>query len=444
MAWLLRLRKACQTSLWLLPGLMGLGFIFLACALLYFDSHVEMTDTFTALDKLQANAFLQILTTMLGAIFTVFGILLPMTFSILMTTATEFSPMLLRIYRSVMVYKIFLGLIFGTTLYLITMLAGLYYLLFPLIPTLSFFVAFVLLVLTIVSIPVFFDKFASSLEPTYVVAMIARDLKDMLEKLEVKDSDISAGGLRGKQDRSMLKVERYEYRVRCTGNGYVQSIDYKHIVKILQRMDAIAALPVLIGDFLLEGGIFLYVSKKGVLADEMKQELNSCLAIGKKRMNISDLHLQLDELLSIVTRALSPGTTDLSTAYECINYVGFTCNLLINRELSQGVHCDNEGVPRLYTKEFDFFGFVRVAFDAIRQNALAQPSVVIQAIKTLRQLVENCRGHERAKILQEVAEEIYEQARHQHAKVDRDEMQHHLRQVELTIARLEGTHGFWG
>ncbi len=68
-----RIRDYCSTSLWLVPGLCGLFGCILAVFFLYFDvTHPQFLEDVAWLNDLDSNIAAVTLSTMLGAIITVF------------------------------------------------------------------------------------------------------------------------------------------------------------------------------------------------------------------------------------------------------------------------------------------------------------------------------------------------------------------------------------
>lgn len=427
-----KFKESCRTSFWLLPGLMGTGAILFALGLIYLERNVFDFLPISWIKNVNVMNLSTTLSTLLGAIVTVFGILLPLTFSIILRASNQFTPMVLRIYRLALSPKLFLGLMFATTLYLIVLLISLNHLDSPTIPWIAILIGFILIILTIYFIPAFFDRFITSLEPSYFASVITEDLKEMLKKYELHEGDKS---LDVRQDRSKLTDEQFRQQIQASKSGYIQSIDTDQLISICQREECFMTVPVRPGIFILEGNALVNVKKDKKIGDNLAREITSCFVLGKKRLGIADLELQLDELASIVHRALSPGVTDLSTALECINQVGVVCNLLLNRSLHSGVHYDEKGVERVFTKEFDFFGFVHSAFDTIRQNINGQPSVAIHLLGVIENLVENCIDKDRARVLLEIASEIIMDIKEESNAHDATTMQKSLEKIEVNVNR---------
>jgi len=430
-----KLKEYIRSSLWVIPVTMGLFSLFLSVGLFYFELSYGPLISLDLIKRVSIGSFSTTFSTLLAAIVTVFGILLPMIFSILVRTSNQFSPRILRTYRSAIAPKILVGLLLATILYFMSFLIIANYFSSQIISPASLIVAFMFVILTIYSIPTFFDQFATSLEPVYIVSHIANDLKTILKNLgNLNSSDESSSS---RQDRSYLDPEKYQFRINSPKTGYIQAIDYKKLVKILQNYSTVAAIPVRPGEFVLENSSILFSNERQLLSREAKQSIYKCFVLSSRSSGIRDLEFQLDELVGIVVRALSPGVTDIATAIECVNYLGFTSNELLNRPLKSGIHLDEKNKQRLFSKEFDFYGLVHAAFDPIRQNINAQPMVVIHVLKVLQNLTSNCKYKDRAAVLANVALQFIKDTKKQVSDFDLDRMQRFLESIELTLHQLK-------
>ena len=430
-----KIQMKFRHSLWLLPGFIGLCSIALAVLLLLMEFHYENLLVTSWIRDLSKRTITTTLSTLLAAIVTVFGFLLPLIFTILLRASNQFSPKILNIYRSALFPKLFIGLILGSTLYLMTVIAVLN-LFFWVIPSISFLVAFLLIILTVYSLPPFFDRLTTSLEPSYIVQVIVQDMKKTLENLDAFQNTDSEE-LRSFQERSFLDTKQYTYAIASKETGYLETIELKEIIEICEKENSIAAIPVRIGDFILSGSPLLYLKDTPQPNNECIRKLQDQFSFGERRLAITDVELQLEELLSIIVRALSPGITDLATATECINYVGSVCNLLLNKRLSSGIHKDKKGEIRLVTKEFDFFGFAHAAFDVIRQNVHDQPTVIIKALQVIEKLVNNCQSQERAKILKEIAFQFMEEIKGKHLPFDQKKILFIVHRIETIVNGMQ-------
>ncbi|MFZ0565622.1 MAG: DUF2254 family protein [Chlamydiales bacterium] len=425
------IRKQFRVNLWVIPALMGLAGCLLGIFLLWWGSEYESSIYSKFLKNIDPQDFSRTLSILLGAMVTVFGILLPITFSILLRASSQFTPMILRIFRSAVRPKLFLGLMFGTVVYLMTLLIGITHFAFFDPSFMMILFAFILIGAVMYSIPAFFDHFVTSVEPTYFVAAIAKDLNKMLSELKLPEEEAH---LETDQNRDLLDPNLYSTHVLSLSSGYLQSIDLEEMTQFLSKISNFGAVPVRPGDFVLKGSVLIYLKYDEKDAKWNKDHFHQFFNLGKRRMDIADLELQLDELNAIVLKALSPGINDVSTALQCLNQMGVVCNEVVNRSFPSGKHLDNNKVERLFTKEFDFKGFVHSAFDRIRQNTQLHLSVSLHILRTLEHLVDHCKSKDRAKILLEISSEIKERASKTELHADKEKLADFFASIEKTYS----------
>jgi len=423
-----KVKDFLKDNLSFLPTLMGFASLLAACVLLWGEWNGYLSFGQVDLSVESYRVVTNTLGVLLGAIVTIFGIILPITFSMLLRAASQYTPMVLRIYRREKRLKILLGLMFATTVYLIVLLAAISFFQDGGAPVIALAVAVLLIALTIGTIPAFFDHFVFSLEPVYLASAIAKDLKSMLSDFSQSGEEIK---LEAHQDRSQLQPSLYLHTVSAESSGYVQSVDKEKLCRFFEEKKLKGAVVVRTGDFVVRNTPLVYYNNIDQEPSELRDPILDCISVGKKRKRISDLELQLDELVSITVKALSPGVNDLSTATQVINHIGNITNLLLNSPFERGVHEDSEGTTRLYTKEFDFFGFAHAAFDRIRQNSADQSAVTIRLVALIADLIGNSESDERSRALRTIAHEIADNATLENESTDRKQVEEILEKIDV-------------
>lgn len=434
MLWLEKIREYCRCSLWLTPAIMGAISIAIAISLCYIE---EVYNPFACLgikwlEAVNIEKLANTISTLLGAIIMVVGILLPMMFSILMRSSSQFTPMILRVYRVALAPKIFLGLAIATTLYLMTLLIALNQFASPFILRLSVVIGFLLILLTIYSIPAFFHKFAKILEPTYLAPVIVEDIKKDLDKHCNEIKRLPFTKLEGRQDRQNLNPKKYQYCINSPKSGYLQSIHYNLITTYLKEIDGLGAIPVRNGAFVLKGVPIIFFNAREEPSQELITLIKQAFSLGKKRSGLSDIELRTEELNSIILSTLSSGA-DLSTACECISHLGFVSSLLLHHSFNSGIYYDPNNAIRIYSKQIDFYGFIHSIFDPIRQNSKNQPMIILHILKILKQLILNCVSKNRVSILFDITTELYEQSKGVHYFSDQEKINQLYLEIETII-----------
>lgn len=432
-----KLKERSKSSLWLIPSVMGfLGFLIFAASL-----QINIDQLIPENLRWYANTKPEMLSvtigTLLAAIITVFGILLPMKISIIMRAAAQYTPKIIRAYQAALPPKLFVGFSLFTTVYLIF---SLIFLNFSNSSELYFQIAvidFILVLLCLFLIPIFFDYLIRSFEPTYIAATIFKDLKKLVEMNKGLHVDKNERDFPCAQDRSNLPPEKYLLQIRSVEEGYLQAVDIEKITAVCEAEDIIVALPYRVGEYVFMNSELVYVQAPAELTIEAVDKIRNSLMFGVKRVLISDLEILVEELVYIVLKALSPGINDLSTALQSLNSIGSCCNLVASYHFNNGSFLGRDGKYRVYTKEFDYQGFIHCAFDRIRVFVKSQPALGEHILNILYKLVKNCPFPNRSKILKNMASQIIEESKGYYIDYEQEKMNKIYEKIQKQTAHRE-------
>lgn len=272
-------------------------------------------------------------------------------------------------------------------------------------------IAFIFIIFSIYLIPVFFDRLASSIEPAYVLNRIAKDIH-LTIKARLKQTASS------KLSKKPPRLKKYPNKICAAKSGYLTLINKDALVKICQEFDLVGSVPIKVGHFLMTGNpLFFYKSKKKLDQDCLKSIL-ACFTVSPSRLGADDLELKIEEILGILLHSLSPSTIDLGTAAEALNHLGNICNELIDVPLSPICYMDDHNKVRLHTEESDFKTLMHLTFDSVRQNAVDQPSIILQTLKVFQKATYDCKNKNRRKEIQSIATQFIKELHHQPSTSD--------------------------
>lgn len=432
--------SSMKSNLWFIPGLMGVAAVLVFASVVYLDTKVF---PFVG-DGWIANRNIQMLSatigTLVAAIITVFGILLPMKVSIIMRASNQFTPIVLRTYRLALPPKVFIGFIFFTVIYSVLFLLTVSFMKGDHEFFITSAVNFLLVVISLFSIPFLFHYLISSLEPAYLGDQVFHELEALVGKNDLSLLENQVSALPAVQDRSNLSRSKYDRVIQANDEGYLQSIDVKGLISLCQDKDIVFALPFRVGEFVFEGSSIAYEKGEQALSDAAIEKIRECFIFGEKRIGISDLEVLVLELVYMVLKGLSPGVNDISTALECLNSLGRCCNAILNYPFKTGVVEDSNGKVRVYMKEFDYKGFMHCAFDQIRVVLRSQPTLSIYLLNLISQLVRNCQSQDRAVILVSIAEQIKESSKEHSLDYELGKMEELYSDIEKSVAGTASHH----
>lgn len=150
--------------------------------------------------------------------------------------------------------------------------------------------------------------------------------------------------------------------------------------------DAVFAVKVRAGHFVLKNGEHVVVHAGRPPSEEAVQDIRAAFVVGQERNSAQDLEFGLRQLVEIALRALSPGINDPYTAIAVIDRLGAALEEIFMRSLQQAVWRDKEGKVRVIAQRSDVQGLADAAFDAIRQAGQEIPAVLIRIADVLGQL----------------------------------------------------------
>ncbi|MEC7839762.1 MAG: DUF2254 family protein [Chlamydiota bacterium] len=404
MVFINKIQDFLKTSLWVIPGFMGMFAVLIFYLTLMVDIESLLIENIIEKSSINSQLLSLTVSTLLAAIVTVFGILLPMMVSIIMRASAQYTPIILRTYRTALPPKFFIGLILSTTIYLILSLLYLNFFEQTVVFLSIVIVDFFLITLSLFSIPPLLDYLVRNMEPTFLARKLLDELKKLVEKHDTKVEN--PNNLAISQDRSMLAKSSYNSFIQSEREGYLQSVDIKKLLSLANDEKLIVAIPYRVGEYInIDTGV-IYVKSDREISEKTETKIRNCLMFGVERIDVNDLELQIDGLVYITLKALSPGVNDYSTALHCMSVIGSCCNTIGNHHFSNGVHRDGDGKARIYSKEFDYSGFIECAFDRLRIALKDHPKLVKFLLNIILELAINCQSRQRVKLLASIADKL--------------------------------------
>jgi len=113
------------------------------------------------------------------------------------------------------------------------------------------------------------------------------------------------------------------------------------------------------------------------------------VVVGPERTLNQDVAYGIKMLVDIAERSLSAGPfADPTTAVQAIDRLHDILRQIVRRPLHSGQYCDAAGTVRLTVPTMHWDGYVRVAFDEIRQAGAGSPQISRRLTAVFRDLLE--------------------------------------------------------
>ena len=116
------------------------------------------------------------------------------------------------------------------------------------------------------------------------------------------------------------------------------------------------------------------------------EAVTGALTVGSSRSVATDVSYGLAQLVDVVQRALAPGNNDLTAASEAIQRLGVVLRELMIRDDHATSRVDEHRRWVLRPRELGTAGYLRLAFERVRIDGAAYPSVTAELLGTLGML----------------------------------------------------------
>lgn len=369
-----------KRSLWLIPSLMTLGGLLVGISLNYIDSFlVKGENPYFGFDwNIESEGVRALFASVCAAIITAMTTILSITLLIFTVLANQYGAHVLRVFKIRTFSKFVIGWFGAVYMYMI-------YHVYTItindegesIPTISIIFGALFTVSTIFLLILYIHFLVRQIQVGTVVYEIFSDLKQTILSMEPLETV---------SDKALVRREfsiNSECFVTSPSAGYLQTVDKKSLKKLAEDENISLYVPVRAGHFVISGDVLAYIKGKKELDDSFADKVRACFLSGEQRLPVNDLECNLDTLIEMILRALSPGINDLVVANNCIDYVGETIVLLAERQFPDTDHYNDEGKLLLACKEFTFEGYMDAALNPIRQYAVGHCFVVVRLLDIL-------------------------------------------------------------
>lgn len=379
--------EAVRTSYWFIPSLMSFGAFALSILVLYLDRRYE--------DRIAADAWWiygggpegarEVLSSIVASMISVTSVVFSITIVALTLAAGQFGPRILRNFMRDRGNQITLGTFIATFIYAILVMRTIrgpgseeY------VPPLSMSVAVLLTFISVGILIYFIHHIALSIQADTVVASIAGETHNAIERLY--PDRIEDGASPELPDAHALLPPGFAERarrVRARRDCYLHMIDHDALLEFCCEHDLVVRIHARPGDFVVQDAILAEAWRHGApederaeagamdetLGKEVDKSIRGVLLTGRSRTLEQDAQFGLLQLVEIAVRSMSTGINDPFTAMSCTDRLASLLGSLSGRVLPDGVLFDRAGDLRIVARTFSYPELVDDAFKQIRQNA---------------------------------------------------------------------------
>ncbi len=383
-----RLWNELRSSLWFVPGLIVLGSIAVAFALIEVDSRLsrEMLIKYPRLFGAGADGSRGMLTAIGGSMMTVAGVTFSLTLAALAQTSSQYTPRILRNFMGDRANQVVLGSFVGIFVYCLVVLRtirggdeNLF------VPSLSVVFAIFLAIVGIGFLIFFIHHIASSIQASNLIASAAEETIEAIDRLfpqQVAESSDEMDEAQISRANDETK-NRSWHGIPSRATGYVQSVDDERLIKLATEHDTVLRMERGIGAFIVENEPLASLALNRAPDEKLVEKLNDVYTISRYRTVKQDAAFGVRQIVDIALKALSPGINDTTTAVTCVDYLSSVCARLAGRRLPEA-HRYHEGSLRVIARGATFESMLDDSFDQIRESAEGNAGVIVRMLHNLK------------------------------------------------------------
>ncbi len=372
-----------RNSYWFIPSLMAISAIALSLLTTAIDSRVgaEWMENVSWLYANKPAGARAVLSTVAGSMITVAGVTFSMTILSISHTTSQIGPRLLNNFMGDKANQFTLGIFISTFIYCLMVLRTVRgaesaapggpedsELMGAFVPHVAVIVG-VLMALMSVGVLIFFiHHIPESIHVSNILANVGRGLNDRIDSQfptrvgEPRDDESERNALSELPD-SFRDTARC---VESSATGYIEYIDGDGLMELAVKYDLVIEVQRSPGDFVTNKSELLLVSPQERIDDSLAKQLASMLILGTQRTATQDLRFQVNQLVEVAMRALSPGVNDPFTAISCMDWLQSALENLATRELPDAHRYDEDGTLRIVAEPITFDSFASLVFDQLR------------------------------------------------------------------------------
>lgn len=398
----LRYWESLHSSFWFLPAILAIASAALALSAVAVDERAaNILSDWKWLYSGGAEGASAVLQTIAGSMITIAGVVFSMTLVALTLASAQFGPRLLRNFMSDTVNQLVLGTFIATFIYCLLVMRTIRReddVAF--VPHFSVTLGVVLALVSMAVLIYFIHHVSLSIQADEVVARVAKELDQGLDRLFPEGIGKSASPEEG-QDEELLAVLQQELRpVEARQDGYLQFMDADELMDLAVKHDLVMQVVERPGQYVTAHRPLILLAPADRASDKVRAAVSRAIIIGSQRTPSQDIQFAISQLVEIAVRALSPGVNDPFTAIRCIDRLGSAIYRLGSRPVPLRYRRDESNRVRIVARPVSFAEILDASLGPIRQNARASAAVMIRLIEVMAVIAEAVnRPEDRAAVL---------------------------------------------
>lgn len=382
-----------SSTLWFVPSVMTLGSILLAFLTVWVDRADNLEEAWFFLYTGGAEGAREVLSTTAGSMITVAGIAFSTTMVAFSFASSQLGPRLLGQFMRDRGNQIVLGTFIATFVYCLLVLRTVSTTGDEFVPHIGVTVGLLLALASLGVLIYFIHHAAMALQADYVIAIVAGELDDALDRLypeEGGEEPDAAAIAQFEQTQRTLRPEDAA-GVVLPISGYILSLDVETLIEVAADRDLLLRATRRPGDYVHDGRLVAEVWPASAVDEGTVRRIRDAFTLGRTRTSEQDVGFAINQLVEVAVRALSPGINDPFTAVTSIDRLTSALLHLMRRPRPSPFRADAHGRLRLIAEGPGFDSLVDAALHQIRQSGARMPAVMIHLLESLQVLLEEAK-----------------------------------------------------
>jgi uncharacterized membrane protein len=379
-------------SLWFVPAVMTLLSLGLAIGIVRLDRAISDNAGWAYGGGPEGAR--EVLSAIASSMITVAGVAFSVTIVALTLASQQFGPRLLRNFMRDRGNQVVLGTFIATFTYSLVVLRTIRSGGTEFVPHLSVSFGIVMALASLGVLIYFIHHAAVSIQAPEVIAMVASDLQEGIDRLF--PDTLGRPAAQGEHDlrpEVIQDFERGNETISCTVTGYLQSVDNDRLMALAADNNVVFLLLCRPGDFMIDGDALTQFKPRA--DEEVADKVRSCFIFGDDRTHVQDIQFTIHQLVEVAVRALSPGINDPITAINCIDRLAAALCRLAQRSMPSAYRFDAQDELRvLVARPIRFKELVDSSFDMIRQYGRSSTAVTLRLLDAIILIAERVRREE--------------------------------------------------
>lgn len=321
-----------------------------------------------------------------GSMITIAGVVFSMTLVTLSLASSQLGPRLLRSFMRDSTTQMVLGTFIATFLYCLIVLRTIRRAEeFTFVPHMSVSLGVLLAVVSVGVLIYFIHHVAVSIQANEIAARVGKELIVGIDHLFPERI-----GQRGPRPQTKLPnddfFEAFDQEskpVYALGDGYLQFIDTDALLALTSKEDLVVRLERKPGNYIIADSALALIRPGSRLTEQLTKQLQSFFVLGHQRTSGQDIEFEVNQLVEVAVRALSPGVNDPFTAITCVDHLGSALCRLASRDMPSPYRHDSHDKLRLIAPADTFMAIMDSALNQIRQYSHSSVAVTIHLLETI-------------------------------------------------------------